>query len=118
MTPVAYSAEFPIHRALRREAILASEPDALPEATAMLETLIADAGQVDEPVGPADAAVPVTFHLDLPGTPTWTPVAREPAALVLPLERPLPNSGRQQTWRSLALAPTAAETWDVGRTTL
>jgi hypothetical protein len=96
---------FPEQPAVRHDALLCSEPLQLSDGAALLEAVLASAWAVDEPVELANATIPITFRLDVPGTPAWSPIARTPLALTLSDQNALPNSGLQLTWPSLTLGP-------------
>jgi hypothetical protein len=92
----------------RRDLFIASEPDELSDATAKLEALIENAWAADEAVQLGEGSTPVTFYLDLPGTPAWTPFARTSLSLAVHSDARQPNSGFSAlplTWPSLSSVP-------------
>jgi hypothetical protein len=74
---------FPDPPRLRRSLLLASDFGDLEQATDALEATVSDAWSNDRQLRDVASARAVTFYLDLPGTPDWSPVAEAPGVFSL-----------------------------------
>lgn len=68
---------FPDQPSLKTDLVVASDYDR-PTVLDALERLLLAAWERDVPVVATPSATPVTLFLDLPHTPSWTPLARRP----------------------------------------
>jgi hypothetical protein len=74
---------FPDTPQLRRDAVIASDLVELDRAVKLLQATVSTAWATDSLVHEVESARPISFYLDLPGTPEWIPITQQPGVHAL-----------------------------------
>ncbi len=78
--------QFPARPSVRADSLIASDTGDLPRDLEALQAGLAEAWELDLPLAEIRGASPVSFFVDIAGTPRWTPAGRNLDATVLALD--------------------------------